>query len=148
MKAVTLGMTLALAGGIGLAAQTEKVKQETKIEVKDGKDVTLTGCVEPGASGPGYVLTHVQSRHGSPMMTYTLVSEDASVSAHVGHLVEIKGKATNIGDDGKVEITTKTKVEREHGDDQHSKEKTEIKGPTDFPFLGVKSVRMLRDSCS
>jgi hypothetical protein len=148
MKALTLGMTLALAGGIGLSAQTTRVKQDTKIEVKDGKDVTVTGCVEPAESGTGYVLTNVESRHGDPTMTYALVGEDGNVSPHVGHLVEIKGKATNIGDDGKVEITTKTKVEREHADDEHSKQKTEIKGATDLPYLGVKSVKMLRGSCS
>ena len=28
------------------AGQEDKVKSETKLEVKDGKDVTLTGCVE------------------------------------------------------------------------------------------------------
>jgi len=62
--------------------------------------------------------------------------------------VEIRGKATDVGDEGKVEVTTKTKVEREHGDDTHTKAKTQIEGTTDVPFLGVKSVKMLRDTCS
>ncbi len=53
-----------------------------------------------------------------------------------------------MGDDGKVDVTTKTKVEREHGDDTHTKAKTQVEGTTDVPFLGVKSVKMLRDTCS
>ena len=36
----------AAAVPLGAAGQSEKVKTETKLEVKDGKDVTLTGCLE------------------------------------------------------------------------------------------------------
>ena len=148
MRMLLLGTTLALAGTVGLAGQSSTVTQKTKIEVKDGKDVRVTGCVEPAESGPGFVLTHVDSRNDQAGPVYALVGEDKDVSKHVGHLVEIRGKATDIGDDGKVEVTTKTKVEREHGDDTHAKSHEEIKGPTALPYLGVKSVRMLRDSCS
>ena len=95
----------------------------------------------------GFVLTRVESG-GTPSPFYTLVGEESAISNHVGHLVEIRGKATDVGDDGKVDVTTKTKVEREHGDDTHSKSKTQIEGATDVPFLGVKSVKMLRDTCS
>ena len=126
MKALILGTAAALAMNVGLAAQSATVKSETKVEVKNGKDVVFTGCVEASETGAGYILTHVQPRRGDPLAIYVLVGEESSVGRHLGQLVEIKGKATNIGDDGKVEVTTKTKVEREHGDDTVSKSKTEV----------------------
>jgi hypothetical protein len=144
MKGLILGTTLALAATVGLAAQSTTTKTRTKVEIKDGKDVTVTGCVEPAASGPGFVLTRVESDK-TPTPFYMLVGEEASVGRHSGHLVEIRGKATDLGD-GKVEITTKTKVEREDADDVNGKTRTKIEGG-DIPYLGVKSVRMLRDSC-
>lgn len=147
MNRLILGTALAFATTVGLAAQQATVKQKTTVDVKDGKDVTVTGCVERAAAGPGFVLTRVESDR-TPTPFYALVGEDASLGDHVGHLVEVKGKATDVGDDGKVDVTTKTKVEREHGDDSHTKTKTRIEGASDLPFLGVKSVKMLRDTCS
>ena len=119
MKRLIPGTTLALACGVGLSAQSAKVKSETEIAVKDGKNVTVTGCVERAASGTGFVLTSaegkdVESRH------YLLVGKDDSMEEHVGHLVEIKGKAADVGNDGKVEVKTKTKIEREHADDKET----------------------------
>jgi hypothetical protein len=147
MKRLILGAALVLATSAGLAAQQSTTKTQTKVDVKDGKNVTVTGCVDRAASGQGFVLTRVESG-GTPSPFYALVGEDSALSNHVGHLVEIRGKATDVGDDGKVDVTTKTKVEREHGDDSHTKTKTRIEGATDVPFLGVKSVKMLRDTCS
>ena len=147
MNRLILGTALALATSVGLAAQQSTTKTQTKVDVKDGKNVTVTGCVDRAASGQGFVLTRVESG-GTPSPFYALVGEDGTLSNVLGHLVEIRGKATDVGDDGKVEVTTKTKVEHEHGDDTHTKAKTKIEGATDVPFLGVKSVKMLRDSCS
>ena len=147
MKSFILGTTAALAMVVGLSAQSSTVKTETKVDVKDGKDVTVTGCVEPSETGAGYVLTHVEPRRGDPLAMFTLVGQESSVGQHLGHLVEIKGKATNVGDDGKVEVTTKTKVEREGSDDTVSKSKSEIEGPTAPAYLGVRSVKTLRTSC-
>jgi hypothetical protein len=147
MKALILGTTAALAVTVGLAAQSSTTKTETKVDVKNGKEVTVTGCVEASETGAGYVLTRVEPRVGDPLAIYTLIGQDSSVGRHLGHLVEIKGKATNIGDDGKVEVTTKTKVEREDGDDTVTKSKSEIEGPAAPAYLGVRSVKMLRTSC-
>jgi hypothetical protein len=146
MTRLIMATTVALACSVGLSAQSAKVKSETEISVKDGKDVTVTGCVERAASGTGFVLTStegkdVESRH------YLLVGKDDSMDEHVGHLVEIKGKATDIGD-GKVEVKTKTKIEREHAEDKETSAKTEMKGNLqDMPYLGVKSVKTIRESC-
>ena len=147
MKALILGTTAALAATVGLAAQSSTTKTETKVDVKDGKEVTVTGCVEASETGAGYVLTHVEPRVGDPLAIYTLIGQESSVGRHLGHLVEIKGKATNIGDDGKVEVTTKTKVERADGDDTVTTSKSEIEGPAAPAYLGVRSVKTLRTSC-
>jgi hypothetical protein len=147
MKAFIVGTTFALAASVGLAAQSSTVKSKTKVDVKDGKDVVVTGCVKPSTSRPGYILTDVESRQPATSV-YLLVGEEDALSKHVGHLVEIKGKATNIGDDAKVEVTTETKVDREHADDSTTKSKTQIEGQTAMPYLGVKSVKMLRETCS
>jgi hypothetical protein len=147
MKALILGTTAALVVTVGLAAQSSTTKTETKVDVKNGKEVTVTGCVEASETGAGYVLTRVEPRVGGPSAIYTLIGQDSSVGRYLGQLVEIKGKATNIGDDGKVEVTTKTKVEREDGDDTVTKSKAEIEGPTAPAYLGVRSVKMLRASC-
>jgi hypothetical protein len=148
MTRLITATTLALACSVGLSAQSAKVKSETEISVKDGKNVTVTGCVERAANGTGFVLTSaegkdVESRH------YLLVGKDDSMEERVGHLVEIKGKAADIGGDGKVEVKTKTKVERENADDKETESKTEMEGDLDeIPYLGVKSVKTIRESCN
>ena len=85
---------MAMMCAVGLAAQSGTTETKTKVEVKDGKDVTVTGCVDRNPDG-GYMLT---STGGS--MKYALVTDD-DLSKHVGHRVEVKGKAADHGD-GKV----------------------------------------------
>src|SRR4029078_10434369 len=105
-----LGTTAALAFAVGLSAQSSTTKTETKVDVKDGKEVTVTGCVEASETGARYLLTHVEPRVGDPLTMFTLVGQESSVGRHLGHLVEIKGKVPNVGDDGKGEGTTKKKL--------------------------------------
>jgi hypothetical protein len=148
MKRLIIATTLALSWSVGLSAQSAKIKSETEISVKDGKNVTVTGCVERAANGTGFVLTStegkdVESRH------YLLVGKDDSMEEHLGHLVEIKGKAADVGNDGKVEVKTKTKIERENADDKETESKTEMQGDLDqLPYLGVKSVKTIRETCN
>ena len=147
MKHVFTVTALALTISAGAAAQSTKVKSETKIEVKDGKDVTLTGCVGRSASGTAHLLndvdgTDVKSR------SYILVG-DVDLDDHIGHLVEIKGKASDLGDDAKIEVKTKTEVERDDADDKETESKTTLEGDlAGVPYLGVKSVKMVRSTCS
>ena len=146
MQRFMLGPALALACSVGLAAQSTTVKSESKIEVKDGKDVTVTGCVARSASGTAFTLTNVEGR-GVTSRAYILVGDD-DLDEHVGHLVQVKGKAANVGDDGKVEVKTKTKVDRENADDKETETKTKIEGDlAAIPYLGVKSVKMIRNAC-
>src|SRR5262245_14545738 len=101
-------ISVAAALGVGLGAQTSEKTTKSKIEVKDGKDVTVIGCVRPTASGTEYMLTDVTDKEGVHH-SYMLVADDVDVSKHVGHQVRIEGKAADRGD-GKVEMTTKTKT--------------------------------------
>jgi len=134
---------------LAAASQDGKVKSETKLEVKDGKDVTLTGCVERHTEGGGpaqYQLTQVADKKNE-LHSYLLVGEEGDLKDHVGHMVEIKGKAAD-REDGKVKVQTKTKVDREHADDIKTESKSELKGDLiGLPLLGVKDVKMIRPTC-
>jgi hypothetical protein len=137
MKLTTLTCCLAVAGAVTLVAQSSETKTTTKVEVKSGKDMKVTGCVEAG-SGGGYVLTDVADKsHG--LHSYMLVSDNDDFSKLVGHRVEIEGRIAD-RDHGKVEIKTETKVDGP-AKDTHSK--TEGSGP----YLGVKHMKMLSASC-
>ncbi len=145
MKRFMLGSALALACSVGLAAQTATVKSETKVDVKDGKDVTVTGCLARSASGTAFLLNNVEGK-GVASKAYILVGDD--LDAHIGHFIEVKGKASNIGSDGKVEVKTKTKIERDDADDKKTETKTTMEGDlAGVPYLGVRSVKMIRSSC-
>jgi Protein of unknown function (DUF5818) len=127
---------LAIACAASLSAQsttTETTRSKTKVKVDGGKDVTVTGCLEENPGG-GYMLS---DRSGG--MKYALVGGD-NLSKHLGHRIEVKGKATDRGD-GKVKIDTKQKT----GNADTTHERTQVKG--DVHALGVKSIKMLSSSC-
>src|SRR5947209_4034001 len=142
MKLIGSAFVLAAVCSAGLVAQTTEQTSKSKISIKDGKDVTVTGCVEPNASGTGYMLTDAADKSGR-VHSYMLVSDDVDLAKHVGHRVEIKGKAADRGD-AKVTSETETKTKVEHGDDKETHGKTELKGDLSrLPFLGVKEVKMI-----
>jgi hypothetical protein len=142
MKLIGAAFCVAAVCSVGLAAQTSETTKKTKVTVKDGKEMDVIGCVETNPGG-GYLLTNVG---GSSGMRYVLVTED-DMSKHVGHRVEIHGKATDKGD-AKVKIDTKTTTGVHHGDDKETKTKTERKGDlAGTPYLGVKSLKMISASC-
>src|SRR5450756_1853313 len=133
MKLTTLTCCLAVAGAVTLGAQSSESTTQTKIEVKDGKDVQVTGCVEAGFGG-GYVLTNVADKSGA-MHRYILVSDGDDFSKQVGHRVQIDGKAAD-RNRGKVEVERETKME---GVDKTTHSKTESSGDlASMPYLGVK----------
>ena len=138
MKIISTAFCLAAICAVGLGAQsgTTETKTKTKIDVKDGKDVTISGCLAANPGG-GYMLTTTTGA-----MKYALVTDD-DLSKHVGHRMEIKGKAADRGD-GKV------KVESTTGTSGGEKEKSTAEMKGDMPgmhYLGVKSVKMLSTSC-
>jgi len=146
-----LGIAVAAFAGATVSAQVE-TKVDTKVKVKDGKEVQMTGCVAVASGPAAYMLTNalMNGKNGGAVHNYYLVGDTGGLKNHVGHMVEIKGKAVDRGD-GKLVVETKTKVEREHADDSKSKGKTEVKGDLNgapLPFLDVTSVKMLRASCN
>ena len=149
MKLIRMACCVAVACSIDLAAQTAQTESKSKITVEDGKEMTVTGCVEPTASstasGTGFMLTHVADNKGT-MHNYMLVSDDGDLAKHVGHRMQIEGKVTDRGD-GKLKVETKTKTKVD-GDDKETKSKSEVKGDmAGARFLGVKSMKMIAASC-
>ena len=143
MKLIGIAAAVALAGSVALGAQTES---KSKVTVKEGDDVTVTGCLEKTASGAGYMLTHVADTKGM-MHDYMLAESEEDFAKHVGHRVTIDGKIADQGH-GKVKVETKTKTKIENGDDKETKTKSEVHGDMDaMRFLGVKSLKMIAGTC-
>jgi hypothetical protein len=146
MKLIGTAVCFAAVCAAALGAQTSETETKSKIKVKEGKEVLVTGCVEPNASGKSFMLTHVADKSGA-LHSYMLVSDEDELSKHVGHRVQISGKATDKGD-GKIETETKTKTKMEHGDDKETHSRSEMRGDlAGAPYLGVKSVKMIAASC-
>jgi hypothetical protein len=137
MKIISTTLGLAAIFAVGLGAQSGTTETKTKVDVKDGKEISVSGCLERNPGG-GYMLT---TPSGS--MKYAVVTND-DLSKHVGHRVELKGKAADRGD-GKVKIESTVGK----GDDK-SKMKSEVKGEdmAGMKYLGLKSLKMISASCS
>jgi hypothetical protein len=126
-----------VACGAGLSAQSAERKEKTKIEVKGGKEVTLTGCLERSSGVTDYELTDSVGR-----LKYSVVTDD-DLDKYVGRRVEIKGRAADRGD-GKVKV--EHTVEGTSGDT--SQAKVEARGDTAaLPFLGLKSIKTIAPTC-
>jgi len=135
-KLTSLTCMLALAGAVSVSAQSSESTTKTKVDVKDGKDMKVTGCV--ASDGGSYMLTNVADKDGA-VHSYMLVSDNEDFSKLVGQRVQIEGTVAD-SRHGKVEIKTETKVEGP-GKDTHSK--VEGKGP----YLGVKHLKKIAASC-
>jgi hypothetical protein len=146
MKLIGAVVCVAAIWSAGLGAQTKETETKSKITIKDGKSVTVTGCVAPSVSGTGFILTNVADKTGA-LHDYLLVADNDDLSKHVGHRVQLSGNVTDQGDAKiKIETTSKTKVE--HGDDKETHNRTEVKGDAPgMPYLGVKSVKMIAAVC-
>jgi len=142
MKLIGAAFGIAAMCAVGAAAQTgtSTVDAKTKVRVKEGKEVKVTGCLERNPSGPGYLLTD-RTTGG---LKYMVITND-DLSKHVGHMVEVKGDATDKGN-GKVQIETKAKGTS--GDQKTRVESTtEAKGDLAMRYLGMKSLKMISTSC-
>jgi hypothetical protein len=145
---IVLALGFAALAGSGAAAQSQDTKTtiETKTEIKGGKDVTVTGCLERGA-GTDYVLSGVRQDGGKGPTRYALITKD-DLSKNIGHRVEIKGKAVTDGH-GTVSIESKTKTEAGNTPDQTTKTKTAgTNGALDVPFLSVTTIESRSPSCN
>ena len=143
MKLIGAAFGVAVLCAVGAGAQTQTTKTETKqkIEIKEGKEIKVVGCLEKSGAG-GYMLTSTESGR----MKYALVTND-DLAKHVGHRVEVRGKATDKGD-AKVTIETKVGTSGSaSADDTKDKTKTTLEGDLDLRYLGVKSIKMISTSC-
>ena len=147
MKRLGIALGLAAVYAAIVAAEPGQTESKSKIEVKDGQKVRVSGCIEPTASRTGFMLTHVADKSGA-LHSYMLVADDADLVKHVGHRVEIEGTAADRGD-GRIETETKTKSKTENGNTSETHSKSEVRGDlAGAPFLGVKSVKMLAAACN
>ena len=137
-------LCIAFAAALVVAsAAAAQDKPKTRVIVEDGKEMTLTGCVQRNPEGP-LALTNAAGKDGdasSYILTALETDSDArldDLKDHVGHRVEIKGKAADRGD-GKIRVKT---------DSGKTETKSEVKGDlAGLPFLGVKSFRMIASVC-
>lgn len=132
------------------AAQAQDNKSKTRIIVEDGKTITVTGCVQRSHEG-GYMLTNVAGKDGA-IGSYLLAASDDEkdlddLKKHLGHRLEISGKAADRGD-GKIKVETKSEMRKADGGKAKSESKSEVKGDLEgLPYLGVKSFRMIATAC-
>jgi hypothetical protein len=135
-----IALAAALVASSVVAAQD---KPKTRVIVEDGKEMTLTGCVQRNSDG-SLTLTNAAGKDGDAS-SYILTALDNDsderlddLKDHVGHRVEVKGKAADRGD-GKIRVKT---------DSGKTETKSEVKGDlSGLPFLGVKSFRMIASVC-
>ena len=137
MKLIGAAFCLAAVCAVSAGAQTQTTTSKSKIKVKDGKEITVSGCLQRNPGG-GYMVT--DSTGG---LKYSLVTDD-DLAKHVGHRVEVTGKAADRGE-GKVKIESKVGTS---GSDK-TETKTEIKGDNlaGMRYLGMKSLKMISASC-
>jgi len=146
MKRISITLGILAMSSLGVLAQSSQTTTETKITVKDGKEVHVTGCVAPDLNHTGYILTNVADKDG-PAHNYMLLTDDKDLAKHVGHRVQIEGRVTDRGD-AKVKVETKTETKVKDGDDRETKAKSELSGDAvALPYLGVKSFKMVAASC-
>src|SRR5262245_63457337 len=94
MKLCTACAAALLAGSV-VAAQD---RPKTRVIVEDGKEMTLTGCVQRNPEG-NLTLTNAAGKDGESRSYILTALENESderlddLKDHVGHRVEIKGKA-------------------------------------------------------
>lgn len=149
MKLISLAFCLSLAAAVGagtVAGQSRETVTKEKVKIEDGKDVTLTGCIARAPSGSGFWLTKVADKKTGAQHEYVLVTKDEDVAKNVGHLVEIKGEATDKGD-AKVTLERETKTKGGGADEKETKTKSQLEGDLNMPYLGVKSVKLLAAAC-
>jgi hypothetical protein len=138
-RLVTSATIALLACAVGASAQsgTTERKEKTKVEIKGGKDVTMTGCLERSAGTTDWVLTDDIGR-----VKYAVVTDD-DLSKYVNRRVEIKGRAADRGD---ARVKIEQKVEGTSG--ETSETKVETKGDsTAMSFLGLRSIKTVGSSC-
>jgi hypothetical protein len=136
-----------LASGLAVAQESK-----TRVIVEDGKEMSVTGCVQRNADG-SLTLTNVAGKDGivgSYILARLNDDEDDKLDDlkdHVGHRVEVAGKAADRGT-GRIKVKTESEVRKADGGKGKTETNAELKGDLNgLPFLGVKSSRMIASVC-
>lgn len=154
MRRLIPSVAIAL-GFVAIAhAQDTTTRTETRTSGAQPQTVTYTGCVQTGTQERSYILDKVvpktqtttrdlQTGNTSSSTTYVLVpGERVQVQEHVGHKVEVTGMLIPAGES---RTETRTRVEREDGDDTKSRERVETRNST--PQFRVISIKALNENC-
>ncbi len=83
---------------VSTSAQDTTIKSKTKVDADDAKVVTMTGCLQAGATGDVFTLT--------------------GAKATTGEDLEAKAKTEIDVDKNETEVKTKSRTEVEHEDDE------------------------------
>ena len=136
----SIATAAALVSVVGVAAQsgTFERKEKTKVEVKGGKEIKVTGCLDRVSTGTGYILTD----SSGDRLKYAIVTDD-DLSKYIGKRVEAKGNASDRGD---AKVKVERKVEGTTGEKTESKVETSGAN-ADLPFLGLHSIKAVEGSC-
>ena len=135
MKPIIMAFAIATLGAVGLGARSAETQRKPEIDVRKGKDVTVTGCLEQNPGG-GYMLTDVAN---GTELRYVLIS-DGDLSKDVGRRVEVKGQS--VGQvKGKLKSDSSVKTTGDKG------ATATTGGLGRLPFLGVKSIGVIADAC-
>ncbi len=135
-----------LVAGSAVAQDTR-----TRITVEDGREITVTGCLQRSNEGRSYTLTNAAGKDGAVRAYLLAPANDEDdlddLEQHLGHRVEIKGKAADRGD-GRITVKTRNETPKADGGTAKTESKSEIKGDlAGLPYLGVKSFRMIASVC-
>jgi hypothetical protein len=97
MKRSIQACAIVAAFAVSASAQDTTIKSKTKVDADDAKVVTMTGCLQSGASGDVFTLSGAKTTSGEDL--------------------EAKSKTKIDVDDDETEVKTKTRTEVERDDD-------------------------------
>ena len=129
-----------MACAVTLAAQATETTTTTNIQMKGGKSVTLSGCVEADSDG-GYLLTHVADKAGA-LSSYVLVTTNEYFAKHIGQRVRIEGKLAD-RTHGRVDVTSDTNT---NGVQSHVETDART-DPAPIRYLGPDHMKTIATYC-
>jgi hypothetical protein len=146
MKRVIAVAMLGAALGVGVAAQQAAAPAEKKDQAPP-KTLTLTGCVEKGATSKQYTLEDVQNGK------YEVSGSD--INKYVGQRVQVSGTPGSTRFKVKGGLYPSPNVAAQAGDIDPAKAAVAAQpggpssgtGEVNLPTLKVKSVRTLDNAC-
>jgi hypothetical protein len=142
---VMIGLTVLSVTGPTAQTKETKATTDTRVEVKHGKDVIVTGCVQRLVSGD-YALTGIRENGRDAATEFVLVGHD-DLFKHVGQRVEIRGQVVTSGEGiGSTESQENSPTDS----DTALQTRTTGEGTTgavDRAVLGVSAIKSRSSTC-